>query len=591
MTKSTQKAIYLIIAVAFLTYANSLMNEFYGDDNILIVNNTFYCSLKNIAKIFSSDFIMQYTDIDAASSVGKNSFSGFVAYRPVTALTFFTDALLWKDDPMGYHLTNIVLHALVSVLIFIFVGSIAGGENLALLTALLFAAHPINAEAVNSIGFRSDLLAALFFLLTFIAFIRQHNCTGTVKKIWTGLSYISFALGLFSKESAAPMLGLLILYDICFLSNGKWWECLKRKRAQYAVFLSLLLFYLYMYWVVFPNSNSSTFFMPQFNVLAHLKLVGKIFINYIIVLVFPPAVTVLPPLYAPAISSIRTIDLVLAVLSVLAFLMIAFRSFTRGKKDLAFWAFWFLLTYLPVSDILLLPNPFSYRFMYLPAIGFCALLAIAIEKCGLYFNRWAVSLDYRKVIKIALLCLYVAVTVPLNMFYRNGYVNCREMIRNYPDCRKPYLNLGMIYLENEKYELAIESFEKYLKTDPNNPFVSLMVQDYFAYHLLGRCYIKDPDKAIFYFKTSINLRPDYVGPYLDLSQVYLSQKKYGRALDNALRAIALNENLPFGYAFAVYSYHKLGEQQKAKELLEKALSLFPKDPAFQNLAKDIEEIP
>ena len=588
---NNKKFIFLIVAVAAITYANALLHDFVGDDYVLFVNNTFYSTLKNLPKIFQPEMIMQFSDVDTASSVGKNSFSGFVSYRPATALTFFSDAFLWRDHPLGYHLTNILLHALVSVLVFFLAGSIIGQTEVAFMAAILFACHPINAEAVNNIGYRSDLLATLFYLLTFIAFIQKHKAREAQKNRWGWICLASFALSLFSKESAVTLLPMLFIYDVVFFSQGKIMERIAKSAFQYLAFLAILIFYLYIYFIVFPNSNSSALFTAHFDFATYAKLVAKIFYGYLKVLLFPFTATVLPPVYAPNVHAVQSYELAAAAIFLLLCSWGIRKAFQNREKGVGFFILWFLITYLPTSNILLLPNPMSFRFMYLPTVGFCFVLAVFIEKAGVYFNRWTQSLDYRKLLQFSLISLYMVVTVPLNMFYRNNFVNCREMIRNYPDCSKPYLNIALLYLQFEQYDKAIESLETYLTNNPNNPFVTVMEQDYFAYHLLGRCYVNDFDKAITYFRKSLSLRPDYIIPYLDLAQVYILKKDFEQSLRCALQAISLDKNIPIGYAYAVHSYMKLGQAAKAQAVLEKARGLFPEDPSLKYLQDHLESLP
>lgn len=116
-------------------------------------------------------------------------FGGDVYYRPLIHLSMNLDYSLWHLDPLGFHVTNILLHAINSILVFLaafyliesrITASETGisGKNRLLqstwtpfLAALFFALHPIHTESVAWISGRSDMIATLFFLLAFLAYL------------------------------------------------------------------------------------------------------------------------------------------------------------------------------------------------------------------------------------------------------------------------------------------------------------------------------------------------------------------------------------------------------------------------------------
>ena len=199
---SYKKHIILIILLASAAYAGTLRNGFIGDDHILFEDNNFYKDKHNLSRLFKKDFVTSFDDIDPALTSQKKSFSGCVAYRPVVALSFFLDSFLWKNNTAGYHFTNIFLHALTSVCVFFFIVAFAVPESLAFTAAALFAVHPIHAEVVNCIGYRSDLLSMLFYLLAFLMYIKRYTSSAPGKQL--ALSLFFFCLALLAKESVAP---------------------------------------------------------------------------------------------------------------------------------------------------------------------------------------------------------------------------------------------------------------------------------------------------------------------------------------------------------------------------------------------------
>lgn len=154
---SSPKAIILIVILTSLVYANSLKNSFVRDDHIVIVNNDFVKSWKNFPLIFTGDYLTPISEIKHLGT--RDIGSGETTYRPVVTISYFIDYSLWKLNPFGYHLTNLLLHIFNAILLYVFINLIAKNKKVALLTSLLFTLHPANSEAVNGIAFREDLLA------------------------------------------------------------------------------------------------------------------------------------------------------------------------------------------------------------------------------------------------------------------------------------------------------------------------------------------------------------------------------------------------------------------------------------------------
>lgn len=578
--------VFLIIGIVFLAYANSLSNGFVGDDHVLFGNNTFYKSLQSLPRLIQKNFITSFSDIDASSSESV-SVSGCVSYRPVTALSFFADFLLWKSNPFGYHLTNVLLHIFVSVLMYYFVFLITRNAPAAVLSALLFATHPINAEAVNSIGYRSDLLALLFFLASLIFFVKYRNSKSNLSKNWLLGSFAAFFMALFSKESAVTLPFLLALYDFYFfpLKDSKYRA---RRIFEYSGFIILLLFYLWVYFFVFPNtSNPPAGFVYQ-NIPAWFTVVAKIFYSHLVVLFLPFKITVLPTLYLPSSTGIKAYELVSMMVFLSLCVAVTIRSL-KTSRAISFFTFWFFITYLPVSNIIPLPNPFAFRFMYMPSLGFFVVLGILLEQLAMRVSWRFASLNPGEILKFGLIGIYVAVTVPHNTCFKNDLVLCREMIKNYPQSAKPYWVLGEIYLGGRNYEKAIENFRKYLSMNQGNPSISGAREDYFIHNRLGMCYVDDPEAAIAEFETAVRLRPDYAQGYTNLAKAYILKNDCSKALAYALKAIQLKNNLVIGYVYAIHCYAENKEWRQAKGLLMRALTLSPDDENLKYLQNIIEK--
>lgn len=202
----------LIIMVVFAAYANAWPNTLVHDDKFYRGSERF-SELSNIPRYF--------TENAWASSGVSEDF-----YRPLLLVSVTLDARLYGDWVAGYHLSNIALHGLVTILLFGLLaqmlrmtnGDVRTNSHAALLVALIFAVHPVYAEVVNSIFNRSEMLVALTGLAGLLWLLRLMNARPAVA--WAGLS-LAYLLALLCKESAMALPALAVLL-VWLLTQGTW---------------------------------------------------------------------------------------------------------------------------------------------------------------------------------------------------------------------------------------------------------------------------------------------------------------------------------------------------------------------------------
>jgi len=164
-------------------------------------------------------------------------------YRPLASLLFRLEWNLGYGTPLIAHLTSVMLHGAATFLFFRLALSLAAGPMLALVTSLLFAAHPVHVEAVAYISGRPDLLATTLALLALVIARRAELCTPEgcrSLKIWP--AYIAYAAALLSDEVALAMPFVLIGLD----RLGPTPVPFKQRRTHYSGFLAITLVYLLM---------------------------------------------------------------------------------------------------------------------------------------------------------------------------------------------------------------------------------------------------------------------------------------------------------------------------------------------------------
>ncbi|HTL71459.1 MAG TPA: hypothetical protein VL404_09235, partial [Candidatus Eisenbacteria bacterium] len=146
---------FVLTAAVLCLYSVSLGHNFLFDEDDIILLNPMMRDLSRLPQFFLSGFFQQGKGIGVIWEQ---------YYRPLTAITFALDYSVWKVNPLGYNLTNTLLHAAVAVLLFQFLIKVFKDPFIAFVPAFLYAVHTLHTEAVTYIASRGDLLGGLFTL-------------------------------------------------------------------------------------------------------------------------------------------------------------------------------------------------------------------------------------------------------------------------------------------------------------------------------------------------------------------------------------------------------------------------------------------
>src|SRR3989339_1379258 len=351
----------LLIAVPIIAYTNSLQNTFVYDDVFTITDNYFIRNWGNFPVFFTDDYF---------------KYSGEVTYRPVVTFSYFIDYFLWHLNPVGYHLTNILLHAVNAILVYFLLYAITKHRILAFLTAILFALHPILPEAVNGISYREDLLATVFFLSSILLFIQSaiRNPQSKIRNYLYPLSLFSYLLALCSKEVAITLPLIIFLLDWLLEDKSR----IKKNTIEYYMgFILVSGFYLFLRFVWFHNPIEKQLAYPDNSFLVNFLTMPKIFCSYIKLLFFPIHFNAEYIIAHTQTQFAATFILSIIFLSVIG--VITYRFYNHSKR-LFFFMLWFFVTLAPMMNIIPIANIMAERYLYLPSVGFCAILAyILIE--------------------------------------------------------------------------------------------------------------------------------------------------------------------------------------------------------------------
>ncbi len=131
-------------------------------------------------------------------------------WHPVTMISHMLDCQLYGLNPAGHHFTNVLLHSVAVILLFLVLRQMTGALWRSAFVAALFAVHPLHVESVAWIAERKDVLSAVFFMLTLGAYARYARAPSVLSYL---LIVFVFGLGLMSKPMLVTLPVVLLLLD------------------------------------------------------------------------------------------------------------------------------------------------------------------------------------------------------------------------------------------------------------------------------------------------------------------------------------------------------------------------------------------
>jgi hypothetical protein len=281
-------------------------------------------------------------------------------YAPLTILSFLVDHTLWGDNPAGYHLTNILLHAACAVLVFLLLRQLGGGAWLAWAAAALFALHPVQVETVAWVSSRKGLLCGVFMLGSLLCWLRDDRQS---KHELLGLLLLGAAL--LSKALAVVTPAIVLSYDL-LIRRQKLSDALPRQIIPGLLSLWLLSVTTgAQVTIVGGTRDHLALSKPEL-----LAVDAVILWRYVGMLLWPHDLCVL---YDPPTTGIA-LPAALAILGWLAVTVAAWKL-RRTLPHLAFGLTCCLLLLLPVLNLFPLTTLINDRYLYLPCIPLFALAA------------------------------------------------------------------------------------------------------------------------------------------------------------------------------------------------------------------------
>ena len=530
----------VIVLATLAVYANSLRNPFIFDDEVALTQNPSIRQLWPLGAVLNPP---------PTSTLGG---------RPIANLSFALNYALGGDSPWGYHAVNLTLHVLAALLFFGVVrrsvGQIPaslGGEAvpLALTAAMLWALHPLATGTVSYVSQRTELLMAVFYLLTLYGFIRGAERS---PRFWLPLSIAACALGMASKEVMVTAPFTVLLCDCAFIS-GSLREAWRRRWTYY---LGLGATWLLLAFLMSSQlAERSVGFGLGVTWWTYLLTECQAVVLYLKLSLWPdPLVFDYGPIFVNRALSVLPQALVLggAIGGVLL-------AWTR-KPALGFVAGWFFIVLAPTSSVVpLVLQPIAENRAYLPLLGIVTLVVLGVRAMagprGLY-------------VTLALAALFGVSTVQRNQTYRTESALWEDTIAKRPENPRAQTNLGSVLFRQGRNSEAMKLFASAVRLDPTYP----EAQNDLGY---GALFLDDVSTAIPHLQEAVRLRPNFAMARKNLAAAYNAAQRFTEALPLGESALRLAPLLPEAHYNIGESLMGLGRVAESVAQFEAELRLQP----------------
>ncbi|HYV86902.1 MAG TPA: tetratricopeptide repeat protein [Patescibacteria group bacterium] len=544
----------LVIGICVaLALGAALANGFAWDDRPLIVENRLIRDPGSLGTLVASGF-WQTGD-------RHDRFRSF--FRPVVSLSYALDYAVWGLRPFGFHLTNLLVHFLCSLLVYVLARDATGHRLAATMAAALFAAHPAHVESVAWISGRTDLLCALFLLGAFL--VERRRAEPEDARRWTRWVAMGlFALALLSKEMAATFPILVALDRLT--RDGTWRARLRQAAVAGAPYVAVFVLYLGARHAVLGQEGAPLFSLAP---IAWCATATFVLARYATLMILPIGLDPHYPYAALAGFSDPVVPFSLALILCAGAGAVAVARRSRGA---AFALLWTGLTILPVlrfgsfGDVLL-----ADRFLYIPSVGLALLLAQGLASV----DASQVSAAARRVLAgagaVALAALVVQ-SERQTRIWKNDRTLFTRLAESSPQSAMVRCNLGLALYDAGEYGPAKDEFRDAIALVPgyalaHNNLAAALERE-------GRL-----DEALYHYRQALALAPLQIETRVNVGSLLVR-------LDNRREGMAMLEDVtrshpkyaPAQYALADAA-DRAGDEVTAAAHAERAIEL---DPFYGN---------
>ncbi len=507
-------------------------------------------------------------------------------WHPLTWLSHMLVCEFFGLDAGWHHLTNVLLHCVNTILLFLVFQKITGRLWESAFVAALFALHPLRVESVAWVTERKDLLSTFFWLLTMWSYVLYAERGGFLRYLVVA---VLLGLGLMSKPMLVTLPFVLLLLDYWPLGRVRAAKLVEsglaegangrmRKRTPTGLILEKIPLF-----VLTAVSCAITYLVGQTggavkDIPFSIRLSNAVvsYGRYISKAVWPSGLAV----FYPYPARVETVPLILS--AILVILVTAIAVFWRQRRPwlLVGWL-WYLGTLVPVIGLVQVGGQaMADRYTYIPLMGIFVVLAWMGSELSkkLHINRGVCGVIAGTILGILALCTWFQIR-----YWRNNVTLYERALSVGPGNALLHNNLAVEYAALGQTEKAVRQYEEALRMNP---------QHYKSRYNLGTLLLEQGkvEEAVSYLEEAVRLKPD--GPDIRniLAAAYFQQGKYDQAEEQWFEALRLKPNWAEVHNNLAAAFLEQGNIEKAIEHCSEALRLRPDWTEVRNTLRKLEEM-
>lgn len=472
---------------------------------------------------------------------GLNQIPNFITSwgsRPLLLLSFNLNYAWSGFNVWSWHFVNIGIHLLNIFLLCKMLEAMRAGRLVILFSALVFAVHPLNTEAVTYISSRSSLLATTFFLLGILA----------IKRPW--LIAACFLAGLMVKQIIFTLPLMAIIYHWHFISK-KSFKNFSVDAAPYAILACAVAIVAIVYLPgLFPHGQI------KYSVLVYAMTQPAVILFYYFQKMISPwglSIDINFPVTTSVVKFAINFFILFGIYPAIIFVI------GRRFPVVGFGLVWMLIAFLPTSSVIPLLDLVAEHHAYLPMIGFSMVTGTGLT--WLWRRAGKAVIVY-----LATLCV---LTILRNEDWRTEETIWRDVAQKYPALIRPLNNYGEALDQQGRYDEALAQFQKAVSIEPN------YIQ---ALSNIGNIYGKknEIDKAAIYFRRALDINPNHPSANYNLALVYQRKGFPDEALRLYDKAIAVNPYFNEAWVNKIVLLAAMGKKEEAENARREYSRLIPK---------------
>lgn len=563
-------ALAVLSIVTFIVFYPSLKCEFTNwDDGTYVTENPMIWKLdgKAIKEIFSTPISLNY--------------------HPITMLSLAIDYSFNKLDPYYYHLNNVLIHILNTMLVFVFVQKLLYRHNqrseqeafqpipfnIALIVSALFALHPMRVESVTWVAERKDVLYVFFFFLSLIFYLRHLDNKKFSLMI---LCFVFFVCSCLSKGMGVVLPAVLVLIDWFYGDAKKLKQIFQSIIKKTHFFLASIAFGVVAFEI---QSHGAIAAMETFSLFQRLTFGCYGFIMYIWKLFLPLNLSAFYPYPFTDdhgnIPAIYYASPFIVLCIALAAILILRKKKEVGKILVFGFSFYFIAVALVLQFISVGSVIMADRYAYLSYVGLFFIIGYFFEFAR---NKFSKSSSIVLVLMLlAVITWFSYLTHERTKVWTNAKTLWTDAMNQYPFIEIAYENRGIYFKDHNQLDSMLIDYEFVTqKLHSKNEKIWSNLGN--LYGLLGQQKDKSFfDKSLDAYSQAIEINPQNASTYLNRAITYSMMGQYEKSIPDFDKSIELAPDVALTYKNRAYTLMQLGQYDKSVSDYDRAIELYSYD--------------